>query len=106
MSRKESALAHVMATPGYRPDFPGWLNEHYGIYAEFERLALQAVKRGRVRLSAKFLFELIRWNTAVSEDGAYKINNVFAACCARLFDEMNPREAGCFEFRERRKVSA
>lgn len=106
MNRKEGALAHVAETSGYRPDFAGWLFANWPIYEEFERLALAAIKRGRVRLSAKFLFELIRWNTALSEDGPVKLNNVFSSDAARLFDNMNPRESGCFEFRERRKVSA
>ena len=103
MTRKESALAHVIAADDYHPDFAGWLYAHWDIYTEFERLAHVAIKRGRIRLSAKFLFELIRWNTPLREDGEpYKLNNTQASSAARLFDHLNPEHAGYFEFRQRR----
>ena len=105
MTRKETAIAHVFETDDYRPDFAGWLHEHFDIYEEFERLALAAIRRGRVRLSAKFLFELIRWQTAVSEQGAYKLNGNYSADAARLFDHLNPQHAGMFEFRVRRATA-
>lgn len=106
MTRKESALAHVIASTDYHPRFPGWPFEHWDIYAELERLAIAAIKRGRTRLSAKFLFELIRWNTAIREEGEpYKINNSHASDYARLFDCMNPQHAGYFEFRQRREMA-
>lgn len=102
MTRKESAIAHVIASSDYHPGFPGWLFSHWDIYCEFERLAIVAIKRGRTRLSAKFLFELIRWNTALSEQDTYKLNNSQASSAARLFDHLNPQHAGHFEFRQRR----
>ena len=101
MTRKETAIARVIFNADYREDFSGWLREHWDIYEEFERLALAAIKRGRVRLSAKFLFELIRWQTSMSEHGAYKLNGNYSADAARLFDHLNPQNAGMFEFRVR-----
>ena len=100
--RKQDAVAHVVQQVEYPDDFAVWLHENWHVYVEFERLAIAALKRGRSRLSAKFLFELIRWNTATSEAGQYKINNTSAAPCARLFDHLNPERAGAFEFRPRR----
>lgn len=106
MNSKSTALAHVMKASDYGRRFPGWLAENWEIYVEFERLALAAIARGRTRLSAKFLFELIRWNTAIREEGEpYKLNNVFSADCARLFDRMHPEKAGFFEFRQRREAA-
>ena len=105
MTRKDQAIAHVIVTPDYRHDFAGWLYANWDIYEEFERLALAAIRRGRVRLSAKFLFELIRWQTAVSEQGAYKLNGNYSADAARLFDHLNPQHAGMFEFRVRRATA-
>lgn len=99
--RKQEAIRHVIESAGYRPEFPGWLRDNWDIYEEFERLAMQAQKRGRVRLSAKFLCELIRWNTAMREDGAYKVNNIYSACMARLAVKLNPSLDGLFEFRVR-----
>ena len=107
MTRKESAIAHVVASSDYGPRFPGWLFEHWEVYVEFERLALTAIARGRLRLSAKFLFELIRWNTAIREEGEpYKINNTHAADCARLFERLNHSKTGFFEFRQRSREVA
>lgn len=106
MTRKDSALAHVIASTDYHPRFPGWLFEHWTIYEEFERMALSSIRRGRHRLSAKLIFELIRWNSEMREDGEpYKLNNVFSASCARLFDHLNPQHAGYFEFRARRATA-
>ena len=102
MTRKESALAHVIESHEYSERFPGWLHEHWHVYVEFERLAVAAINRGRIRLSAKFLFELIRWNSEVREEGEpYKINNTFATDCAHLFEFLNPQHEGFFEFRQR-----
>lgn len=88
--------------PEFCAEFPGWIADHWNVYAEFERLARDGIERGHKRLSAKFIFELIRWRTAVREAGEiYKLNNSMAASCARLFDRMNPAMAGHFEFRNR-----
>ena len=106
MTRKEAALAHVITSTDYHPRFPGWLFENWTIYEEFERMALSSIRRGRHRLSAKLIFELIRWNSEMREDGEpYKLNNVFSASCARLFDHLNPQHAGHFEFRARRATA-
>lgn len=102
MTRKEAAIAHVIASTDYHPRFAGWLYEHWAVYVEFERLSVAAINRGRIRLSAKFLFELIRWNSEVREEGEpYKINNTFATDCANLFEHLNPQHEGLFEFRQR-----
>ena len=106
MTRKQDAMAHIVQSADYHPDFPGWLHAHFDIYEEFERMALAAIRRGRIRLSAKFLFELIRWNTQISEQDTYKLNNSMASSAARLFDHLNPEHAGYFEFRQRVKVGA
>lgn len=42
-------------------------------------------------------------NSEVREEGEpYKINNVYSASCARLFEHLNPQHAGHFETRKRR----
>lgn len=98
---KQTAIRHVLESSGYRPDFAGWLNEHWPIYLEFERMAMFAHKQGRTRLSAKFIFEMIRWNTQLREDGPYKLNNSFTTDIARLCAHINPVLKGAFEFRVR-----
>lgn len=98
---KQTAIRHVLETDGYRGEFGAWLNDHWPIYLEFERMALFAHKQGRARLSAKFIFEMIRWNTAIREDGPYKLNGNFSADCARLVVHLHPALSGLFEFRAR-----
>lgn len=102
MPRKAQAHEIVRTHKDFRIDFSPWLETNWHIFEEFERLAIAAIKRGRPRLSAYFLFELIRWQTATSEDGELKLNNFFRADCARLFERINPQHAGHFEFRKRR----
>lgn len=101
MSKREQAIQHVLEAGGYRGDFPRWVFEHWEIYEEFERMALFAHKQGRPRLSAKFLFEMIRWNTMLREGGAYKLNGNMTADCARLASHFHPQLIGLFEFRVR-----
>lgn len=98
---KQTSIRDVLVSSDYRPDFAGWLNDHWPIYLEFERMAMFAHKQGRTRLSAKFIFEMIRWNTAIREDGPYKLNGNFSADCARLVVHQHPDLSGLFEFRAR-----
>ena len=44
MTRKESALAHVIASSDYHPRFAGWLFAHWDIYEEFERMSLSSIR--------------------------------------------------------------
>lgn len=81
--------------------FPGWLLDHWPVFKEFERMARYAIERGRTRLSAKHIFEVIRWHTQLADDTPYKLNNIHTPDCARLFDALNPELAGRFEFRVR-----
>lgn len=36
MTRKEAAIAHVIASTDYHPRFAGWLYEHWAVYVEGE----------------------------------------------------------------------
>jgi len=102
MSRQQEAVKHVLTSDGYRTEFGPWLNANWEIYEEFERMAVASQKRGRYRLSARHLTDMIRWNTALSEDRApYKINNNHYSCMSRLAVKLNPSLEGMFEFRAR-----
>ena len=98
--RRNIAVQYVKDNSDFDERFAPWLMENWHVYLEFERLARDGIDRGRKRLAAKLLFELMRWFTPVREDGAeYKINNNYAPYCARLFDELNPNDTGYFCFR-------
>ena len=66
------------------------------VYQEFKRLAFQLINRGYVRLGAKQIFEVIRWQTMVSGNDQYKLNNNFTSDYARMFELDHPIYTGYF----------
>ena len=59
------------------------------IYKAFSDMALDMSRR-RGLCGAKCIMEVIRWNTMLSGDDDYKINNNYAAYYARKFERDNP----------------
>ena len=76
---------------------------HPEVYAAFERLALEAWRRGKRRVGAKALWERMRWDLwiAAGEGDGPKLNNDYTALYAREFARRNPALRGLFEFRKR-----
>ena len=68
------------------------------VYDKFEKMALTMARRGRT-FGAKAIMEVMRWNTMVSGDDDYKINNSYTAYYSRLFEKNNPEHAGLFRKR-------
>ncbi len=66
------------------------------VYKEFERIALQLIKRGYIRIGAKQIFEVIRYHTMIEGNDGYKVNNNFTSDYARLFESDHPIYAGYF----------
>ncbi len=62
------------------------------VYQIFCKLAQQAVTRGKTKLSAKMLIEVVRWNYELETKGdeRFKINNNFTSRYARLFITDHP----------------
>lgn len=79
-----------------RTSFKQYHNECPQIYVEFKRLAFQLINRGYVRLGAKQIFEVIRWQTMVSGNDQYKLNNNFTSDYARMFELDHPIYVGYF----------
>jgi hypothetical protein len=68
------------------------------IYDLFERFTFEAIAAGMTKLGAKFVFERIRWEVAVTTVGAgycvatkrpFKLSNNFTAYYSRLFMARN-----------------
>ncbi|RUP42325.1 MAG: hypothetical protein EKK63_01730 [Acinetobacter sp.] len=73
------------------------------IYKSFEKQALNAIARGREKISAKLIINWIRWNEFLeSTDKNFKINDAYQSYYAREFVKNNPDNAGVFEFRKLR----
>jgi hypothetical protein len=69
------------------------------VYTEFKRLAFQLINRGYKHIGAKQIFEVIRWQTMVSGDDGYKLNNTYTSDYARLFEKDFPLYDGIFRKR-------
>lgn len=70
------------------------------IFKAFVRLAERAKAEGRKHYGAKFMLELVRWNTPVEAADAYKVNNNFPSRYVRLLAKERPDLAGLFETRK------
>lgn len=73
------------------------------IYRAFRHYAFQAIAAGRKHLGVGLIAERIRWDTVISGDDGFKINNNYRAFYARKFMEDYPEFKGFF--RTRRQVS-
>lgn len=69
------------------------------IYEGFKKIAFQLIKRGYKRLSSKFICEIIRYETMISGNDKFKINNSYTADYARLFEKDHPEYEGYFSKR-------
>lgn len=69
------------------------------IYQEFEKIAFQLIRRGYKRLSSKFICEIVRYNSMISGNDGFKINNSYTADYARLFEMTNKQYFGYFSKR-------
>jgi hypothetical protein len=78
--------------------FKKYHSENPDIYRMFVKFSLQAAER-RKNFSAKAVFERIRWETMVSGNDQFKINNNYTAYYARMFEHNYPKHEGFFRKR-------
>lgn len=100
-NRKHTGLTFVQTRPEmFRSDFAEWLVEHWFIYEEFERRAMQLWRAGRKSYGARSIWETMRYDSAIGElSGEWKLNDHRPPCLARLVMQMNPQMQGFFETR-------
>lgn len=75
------------------------------VYQALRRLAVQMVRRGHRRIGIKMLFEVLRWQYAMSTaDPAseFTLNNNYTSFYARLLMDNEPELANAFEIRTQR----
>lgn len=81
--------------------------ENPQIWKMFLRLAVDAHKAGMRHWSAKGIFEVIRYQTAVGGTGEYKLNNNYTADYARKLLNLYPKKfEGFFNMRHAARVPA
>lgn len=73
--------------------------ENPQIYQEFCRIAKILIKRGKKHIGAKQVCEIIRWETLISGNDEYKINNNYTSGYARKFEKEHPEYEGIFRKR-------
>jgi len=60
--------------------------ENPQIYEAFKKVTLRAIQRGFKHFSAEAVFNVIRWETAVTaNEDQFKVNNNFRSYYSRLF---------------------
>lgn len=86
-----------------RDGFLKFHKENPHIYASFEQQAMNAINKGRTKLSAKLIINWIRWNEFIeSSDKNFSVNDAFQALYAREFINRHPEHSGIFEMRKLR----
>lgn len=76
--------------------------ENPSVFTAFEKEALSAIAKGRKKLSAKNIINVIRWNGLQSTDENFTVNDAYQSYYARLFAEKHPQHKDVFEFRKLR----
>ena len=72
------------------------------VYQALRRHALAMVRRGQHKIGIKMLFEVLRWQHAMTTTdaaSAFKLNNNYAPFYARLLMDNEPELSGAFETR-------
>ncbi len=89
----------------YRKTLDQKFNEYHAanphVFAEFIKMAMKANEFGRKRIGAKFLLEMIRWNTKTTAEGdEFKVNNSYVSRYVRLLGSTRPDLAHLFAMRK------
>jgi hypothetical protein len=73
--------------------------ENPQIYKRFAEISEMYIKRGYKHIGAKSICETIRWETFISGNDDFKINNNYISGYARKFEIENPEHLGLFRKR-------
>lgn len=85
----------------FTADFMAYLPDNLHVFDAFSREARAIHRRGFRHYSARTIVEVLRHNSALQEAGGqWKLNDHNTPYLARLFDLMNPSQAGLWEFRD------
>ncbi len=87
-----------------KPDLAAlWLAYHKRnpqVWVAFEKYTLEAITAGHLKhFGFQMVVERLRWQTAVTGDDAYKLNNNHGPFYARLFAHKHPAHAEVFRTR-------
>lgn len=80
--------------------FPKYHNENPHIYEAFKKYTFEAIDRGRLYFSSEAVINRIRWDSLISGNDKYKINNNYKAFYSRMFMNEYPQHKGYFRTRK------
>lgn len=97
-------LALIPSTKSIQERFEEFHAANPGVYYDLVRMARQARASGASRIGMGQLFEVLRWQTALTTKSwdTFKLNNSFRSRYVRLIESREPDLAGLFETRELR----
>lgn len=75
-------------------------DQHPQIWEYFKLFSLQMIGKGYKRIGSKMIFERIRWETMITGDGTFKVNNNYTPYYSRKFEKEFPEYEGMFVKRE------
>lgn len=86
-----------------KEQFKKYHAENPHIYKRFVELAKQMRSTGRKYYSSKMIINVIRWETELSGNDEFKINDKFQSFYGRLLVYHDKSFEGFFQFRERKQ---
>ena len=80
--------------------FPAYHLENLHIYDLFKKYTMEAIASGRSHFSAEAIINRMRWDSLVSGNDSFKINNTYKAFYARMFMNEYRQYGGFFRTRK------
>ena len=96
-----TAMQNNMHGKWTKENFNEYHKNHPEIYDLFVKFTNMATQRKKY-YSAKAIFHRIRWETMITGEGDYKIDDGWISHYARKFMDDFPQHSGFFQTRERR----
>lgn len=92
-------------SPSVVERFVDYHKQNPQVFAAFKRFAYEVLKSGRTHFSGKAIAERVRFDSLVSGNDGFKLNNSFVACMVRMLQFEDKNFIGFFETREKRRAA-
>ena len=73
--------------------------ENPHVFEAFVRITLAGIQRGKKNAGAKLIIEVLRWETPITGNDEFKINNNYASYYARKFMSLHPEYKNFFRLK-------
>ena len=79
--------------------FINFHKQNPNVYNLFKRFTKQAINAGHTHLSSEMIINRIRWETSITTNEEYKINNIYKPYYSRMFMNDFPKYNKIFRMR-------